>query len=878
MNTTDKIIPVQKPKSKNKKLNQKFNLRESGFLSFLQNVLEGVQVVDFEHRYLFVNDAAVKQNRIPREELIGYTQMEKYPGFEKTEIFAKISTCLKERVSQYMVNEFTFQDKSSGWYEVRVEPVLEGALILSLDITEQKRAETEHKKGQLILKAILEATPNPIYLKDKDSRIILANPATLEALGKSPDEVIGKSDIEFIDNTETAKALMENDRTVMKSGITFVVEEYLNTPQGEKVFLSSKTPYRDDKGNITGVFGISQDITEIKRTEKAMQESELKYRKLFENITYGFQLNEVITDDKNEPTDFRFLEVNKYYKDFAGLNPEEIKGKTIKEVLPDADINMIKKYGQVALTGIPFDMEYYSKTFKKYIRAHAYCPLKGQFATIFEDITERKEIEQALKDSQETLVNITENIPVYISLANKNLEYIFVNKEYEYFFKMKKEEIIGKKVKDIIGNTAFEKAYPNMLKTLEGNTVTFENKIINKEGIEQIIQTTFTPYYQNNIINGIITMVIDITERKRAEEEREQFYKFFKTSSDVMVIVDSYGIFLKVNPSTLKILGYSEDELISRPFKDFIHPDDRQFTLSEIARQTKSRSLVEIENRYICKDGTIRWLSWSSNYNRDEGMTFATARDITLIKQAEENIRIAMEKEREAIHLKSNFISTVSHQFKTPLTVIQSNFELINMYKDMINDSYRDKFGVISERIVKEIRKLNLLLDDVLKLSFIAPENVRITLQKTDIIKTIKEVVSAVNIIQDDGRIVDLEINFKQKRICSEPEIISNVLLNILSNAFKYSKGRKNPTLKCSLSEDRVIIEIKDYGIGIPEEDLQNISTAFFRAKNTKYMEGTGLGLKISKEYLELINGSFSIESVENTYTLVKITLPVKCA
>ena len=107
----------------------------------LNYLIEGVQIINFDHCYLYVNDAAVKQNKFSREELIGYTQMEKYPGIEKTAVFATMRECIQKRTSQSIENEFKFPDGSSGWYEVRSEPISYGALILSLDITQRKTAE-----------------------------------------------------------------------------------------------------------------------------------------------------------------------------------------------------------------------------------------------------------------------------------------------------------------------------------------------------------------------------------------------------------------------------------------------------------------------------------------------------------------------------------------------------------------------------------------------------------------------------------------------------------------------------------------------------------------------------------------------------------------
>jgi len=140
---------------------------------------------------------------------------------------------------------------------------------------------------------------------------------------------------------------------------------------------------------------------------------------------------------------------------------------------------------------------------------------------------------------------------------------------------------------------------------------------------------------QGKII-GLRGTAQDITERKRAETEREQFFKFFQLSTDIMVIADPLGCFKKVNPTALRILGYSESELLSKPFIDFVHPDDQQPTKDEMARQMKVGASLDFKNRYMCKGGTVLWLSWRANYDKKDGITYATARDITKERQAAE--------------------------------------------------------------------------------------------------------------------------------------------------------------------------------------------------------------------------------------------------
>ena len=157
----------------------------------------------------------------------------------------------------------------------------------------------------------------------------------------------------------------------------------------------------------------------------------------------------------------------------------------------------------------------------------------------------------------------------------------------------------------------------------------------------------------------VLAVVRDISGRKRAEAEREQFFKFFQISTDLMVFADPQGCFKRVNPACLKTLGYTEAELLAKPFIDFVHPDDRQSTQDEMARQMKSGISMNFINRYRCKDGTARWLSWRANYVPEEGTTYASARDITERKRAEELLQQASNYNRSLIEASLDPLVTI---------------------------------------------------------------------------------------------------------------------------------------------------------------------------------------------------------------------------
>ena len=151
-----------------------------------------------------------------------------------------------------------------------------------LDVTERRRAEEDLSRRGQLLRTVIETSPDPVFVKNRESQFLFANPATLGAIGKPADEVVGHSTGEIFDDPASGLAIEGNDRRIMESGVAEVVEETVPSPGGERVFLSTKTPWLDSTGQVIGIVGISRDITQRKRTEEALRVSERRFRALIE--------------------------------------------------------------------------------------------------------------------------------------------------------------------------------------------------------------------------------------------------------------------------------------------------------------------------------------------------------------------------------------------------------------------------------------------------------------------------------------------------------------------------------------------------------------------------------------------------------------------
>jgi len=211
--------------------------------------------------------------------------------------------------------------------------------------------------------------------------------------------------------------------------------------------------------------------------------------------------------------------------------------------------------------------------------------------------------------------------------------------------------------------------------------------------------------------------------------------------------------------------------------------------------------------------------------------------------------------------MKSHFVAMASHQFRTPLAIIQNNVELMAMTTKLGKESSANKFFEYEKRIHKEVRNITNLMNEVLALEKVTAGKLKAKKKKTDVAQLCEQVTTKMSEIMDGNRRVTLTIEGERTEVFIDDILLANSLENLISNASKYSEGT-NPEVKLKFNERGLSIEVIDEGIGIPEDALDSIFTPFFRAPNTGNIQGHGLGLSIVMEYVGLNGGSFEIDSV----------------
>ena len=230
------------------------------------------------------------------------------------------------------------------------------------------------------------------------------------------------------------------------------------------------------------------------------------------------------------------------------------------------------------------------------------------------------------------------------------------------------------------------------------------------------------------------------------------------------------------------------------------------------------------------------------------------------LEQASNELNKALKQEKHLRRMKSHFVSVTSHQFRTPLAIIQSNSDLLNIIADKSGPKTKERLKRYTGYISNEIVRMTELMDDVLLLGKVSTSSMTVLKTRHNIIRLITEIALQFKDIQQDGRTLEIETSGQKRDFQIDIKLMHHALSNIIGNAFKYSKLR-NPHIHIDYQENSVCMSIRDFGIGIPNEELDNLFQPFYRAKNTEGIPGSGLGLAISKEYIELNGGKITVES-----------------
>ncbi len=649
----DRVVVLTEDISERKKSEDALRESEAKFRSYIEHSPIAMFLTDSQGRYTKVNKAA--------SDMLGYTHDElcslSISDLLTPEHMIYAETFNELKKNGIMSAEIQLQHKNGVEIPIHISAVKlsdNEFMAFCADISGIKKAEDALRKSEERHRVLYETMSQGVVYHNLHGEIEFSNAAAQKILGLSQDELDGRTALDprwktihedgspFPGNEHPAMIALKTGEPI--SNVTIGVYH----PKDDRTawVLVSAVPYFDPHTRkLTGSYAVFTDITENKKAEDAIALSEKKYRMLFKEMLNGFALHEIICNEDGIPVDYRFLEINPAFELLTGLSAKNLVGKTVKDVLPGTEAFWIERYGRVALTGEPDMFMQYTEPLDRYYEVLAYCPERGTFAVIFNDVSERTKAEIIVRENEARLTRAE-----YVSESGNwevdlNKKAVYASKGARRVYGVGSENLTLSDIQKIPMNKYREKmdrAFQELITHMTPYDIEFQIRRPDTDEIRDIHSIAEFDA-QKNIVFGVIQ---DVTARKKAEEEIKLY---FDVSIDLLSIANFEGFFTRVNPTWTKIMGWTDEELYHESFIGFVHEDDRDSTVRMVESLMRGEGVVGFDNRYRTKDGSYRWLSWNAFALLDRKIIMAVARDVTEKKLSEEILRSNEERLRSAL-------------------------------------------------------------------------------------------------------------------------------------------------------------------------------------------------------------------------------------
>ncbi len=718
---------------------------------FMDSATDAFTIWDKDFKLIDLNKTAHSYlpGNIPKESLLGKSMLDFLPYLKNSDHFNQYNKVVKTGIPITREDHIVLPDGES-WVNTRAFKVGDGLGIVTTDVTERKKAETELLEKEAKLRSIFRAAPVSIGLTiNRDFHEV--NDTFYKMTGYSRDEILGKNARQIYPSEEEYLFVGEKQIQQMKEQSSNTIETRWLQKDGKIINILLRFVALDISDLSKGVIFTAMDITESKIAEEEIRKSEEKFVKTFKSTPAAMSISEIESG--------LFLDINDSWISMLGYSREEIVGHTSNElgIWKDKSIrsNVVQKFKEQGfIRGIPVQLVTKSGSIRDTLWSAETISLGNNIVmlSLIYDNTERKAAEVALKKSEEKYRLLVENQTDLIIKVDATGKVLFVSPSYCEIFNKTQEELLGKQFTPQIHPDDLEASLA-ILENLYRRPYTcyMEQRTLTKDGYRWFAWIDKAINDENGKMKEVIGVARDITDKKLAEEaliqSEEKYRLLIENQTDLVIKIDHEGKFLFVSPSYCELFGKTQEELLGVAYVPIIHEDDLEASLIALESLSLPPYTAYVEQRVFTKLG-YRWLSWIDKGIIDEQgkvkEIIGVARDVTDKKIAEEALRQSEEKFSKAfltspdsininrmtdgmyLEVNEGFCKLTGYNYEE---VIGKTSNDINIWAD-IKDRDRLVAGLIATGEVKDLEAQFRLKDGSVKTGLMSARLIEVNNEK----------------------------------------------------------------------------------------------------------------------------------------------------
>ena len=869
--------------------------------AMLNSAPDAAIIINKKSEIVFVNKGTTRLLGYSEEELIGKSFKKLILDKSKKAHKKNVLNYFKEPRFREMGTEFTINAKHKSGKEIPVEITLSpvktrnDVLVFSMlrDITERRIAEKKLEESEFKLAQFFNFAPIGIAINDMDGSFTQVNVEFTRFTGYTAEELNKLTYWELTPDKYKKEEAVQLKKLETIRAYGPYEKEYI-AKDGTLVPVLLRGMIIESEGKEY-IWSVVEDLTERKRKEAESSRIAKELRQFIETANapiFGIDAHGLVN------------EWNQTAEKITSFKKDEVLGEDLVETYITEDYRKaVKEVLDNALKGketANYEFPLFTKDGKRVmvlLNSSTRRNAEGQIVGVLgvgQDISEmdklRTESESVAKELRQFIE--TANAPIF-GIDSKGLVNEW-NQTAEKITSFKKDEVLGEDLVETYITEDYRKAVKEVLdNALKGKeTANYEFPLFTKDGKRvMVLLNSSTRRNAEGQIVGVLGVGQDISEMDKLRTESESVAKelrqFIETANAPIFGIDSKGLVNEWNQTAEKITSFKKDEVLGEDLVEtYITEDYRKAVKEVLDNALKGKETANYEFPLFTKDGKrVMVLLNSSTRRNAEGQivgVLGVGQDISILNEYKENLESkvkyrtleleeSLEREKELGKLKTSFVSMASHEFRTPLTSINATSDIILRYFDKLS---REDINKRLEKIKGEVSDMTIMLEDILIIGKSESQKLDYNPSHMDIVGTIKNIISEYQLSESASRNIIYNIPSSEIIIQADKKWIKHIIINLFSNAIKYSDNSKQIDIAIEKDETALRFSFKDYGIGISEEDIKRLFEPFHRGKNVGNISGTGLGLSILQKAIELHKGRIEVNSEIGKGSIFTVFLP----